>query len=217
VSLDRELTPSVGRISFEATGFLRRTNNLLVRLLAQDRVHTIYQNLFEAHTVGVDGSLAWESAARWLALQANATIQDQRNASNTGPFAPFEGQRVPNRPWFFANASATLRIPRFGTDHAEFSISWFTRYVHKFLPGWEETTRADDRNRIPGQLTHALSLLYSVNGPYRIDFALDLTNLTNARVYDVLGVQKPGRAAFFKVTLGWEKPENQLTGTENSL
>jgi len=205
-----------GPLWLEATGFFRRTDNMLVRLLAQDRVHTIYQNVFEVRTLGVDGSLAWESKNRWLALQANATYQDQRNASRTGPFAPFAEQRVPNRPWLFANASATFRIPKLGADNAELSLSWFTRYVHAFLPGWEDTTQPDDTNRVPGQLTHALSVLYSLAGPYRIDLALDLTNLTNARVYDVLGVQKPGRAAYFKITVGWEKPADRIA-TENTL
>ena len=216
IQLQRELAPHLGRIAFEATGFLRRTSNMLVRLLAQDRVHTVYQNVFEVSTLGVDGSLSWESAARWLGLQANATFQDQRNASDAGPFAPFADQRVPNRPWLFANASLTVRIPKLGADTAELSLSWFTRYVHAFLPGWEDTTQPDDTNRVPSQLTHALSLLYSVAGPYRIDLALDVTNISNARVYDVLGVQKPGRAAYFKITVGWEKLADHAA-TENAL
>lgn len=215
LQLQRELS-KLGRVSFEATGFLRRTDNMLVRLLAQDRVHTVYQNVFEVRTLGVDGSLTWESAARWLELQANATFQDQRNASDTGPFAPFAQERVPNRPWLFANASVTFRIPKLGADSAELSLSWFTRYVHAFLPGWEDTTQADDTNRVPSQLTHALSLLYSVAGTYRVDLALDVTNLSNARVYDVLGVQRPGRAAYFKITVGWEKPADHAA-TENTL
>jgi hypothetical protein len=41
-----------------------------------------------------------------------------------------------------------------------------------------------------------------VHGPWTVDAALDLSNLTNERVFDVLGVQRPGRAAFFKMTIG---------------
>ena len=32
----------------------------------------------------------------------------------------------------------------------------------------------------------------------------EVDNLTDARVYDVLGVQRPGRAAFFKLMLCWD-------------
>jgi hypothetical protein len=38
-----------------------------------------------------------------------------------------------------------------------------------------------------------------------MEAALDLSNVTNEQVYDVLGVQRPGRAAFFKLTLGWSR------------
>jgi hypothetical protein len=43
-----------------------------------------------------------------------------------------------------------------------------------------------------------------VRGPYTLSASLDLSNLTNERVYDVLGVQRPGRAAFFKLTACWQ-------------
>lgn len=209
-----ETTPDqrLGRLSFEGTGFFRHTRDMVVRLLAQDRVHSIHQNVFTAQTVGADGVLRWEAPQRRLTLQGNATWQDQRNVSDQGPFAPFDGERIPNRPWLFANASAVLRIPRFGSENAEMSLSWLTRYVHEFLPGWEDSSAPDDSNRIPTQVTHTFSAAYSVRGPWTMDFALDLTNLTDARVFDVLGVQRPGRAAFFKVAVGWnDSSERQRT------
>jgi vitamin B12 transporter len=195
----------VGHLSFECSGFLRHTEGMVVRLLAEDRVHSIHQNVGTARTVGLDGVLRWTAPVPWLTLQANATWQDQRNLSNRGAFAPFDGQRVPNRPWLFANASAWLRFPQFGASNAELVLSWVSHYVHEFLPGWEETTTAADTNRIPTQLTHSASLMYSVHGPWTLDFALDLSNLTDERVFDVLGVQRPGRAAFFKITIGWNQ------------
>lgn len=44
--------------------------------------------------------------------------------------------------------------------------------------------------------------MYSIDGPWTMDFAVDVSNLTNERVYDVLGVQRPGRAAL-RLTVGW--------------
>jgi vitamin B12 transporter len=197
--------PAVGDLSVEGSGFLRHTEDMVVRLLAEDRVHSIHQNVGTARTLGLDGVLRWVSPSRRLTLQANVTWQDQRNLSDRGAFAPFDGQRVPNRPWLFANASAWLRFPQLGASNAELVLSWVSHYVHEFLPGWEETTTADDTNRIPTQLTHSAGLMYSVQGPWTLDFALDLSNLTDERVFDVLGVQRPGRAAFFKVTVGWNR------------
>ncbi|MGC4088044.1 MAG: TonB-dependent siderophore myxochelin receptor MxcH [Polyangiaceae bacterium] len=204
VLLERGLGNGMGTLSLEQACFLRRTADMIVKLLAQDRVHSIHQNVFSVHTLGIDGTLRWTSSQRLLTLSANTTWQDQRNASDLGAFSPFSGQRVPNRPWLFANATADVRLPRVGAPNAELTLSWVTRYVHAFLPGWEDTTAANDSNRIPDQLTHALGVAYSVQGPWLVSCALDVSNVTNERVFDVLGVQKPGRAAFFKFTLGWD-------------
>lgn len=196
---------ALGQLSFELSGFLRHTEQMVVRLLADDRVHSIHQNVFDVRTQGVDATLSWQSPQRWLSLSGNGTYQDQRNSSEQGPFTPFEGQRLPNRPWLYANGELTFRVPRLTGPRSELSLSWLTRYVHEFLPGWADTSAPDDENRIPDQLTHGVSIVHtSASGPLRVDAALDLTNLTDARTYDVLGVQKPGRAAFFKLTVCWE-------------
>jgi hypothetical protein len=195
----------LGELSLEVSGFLRQTEQMVVRLLADDRVHSIHQNVFDVRTLGADAMLSWEAPGRWLSVSGNGTYQDQRNDSEQGPFTPFEGQRLPNRPWLYANGELTFRVPRLTGPRSELTVSWLTRYVHAFLPGWADTSAPDDTNRIPDQLTHGVSLSHtSASGPVRVDAALDLTNLTDARSYDVLGVQRPGRAAFFKLTVCWE-------------
>jgi len=197
---------SFGQLELEASGFLRRTSAMIVQLPTSDRLHAIYQNVVDVRTLGVDGSLRWVTARQWLTVETNATWQDQRNVSDSGPFAPFQGQRLPNRPWLFANASATLRIPAFGAPNAELSLTWLSHYVREFQPGWSDDTATDYTGRIPTQFVHAASATYSVRGPWSVDLALDVQNLTDERVYDVLGVQKPGRAAFFKWTTCWAGP-----------
>ncbi|HKO90185.1 MAG TPA: TonB-dependent receptor plug domain-containing protein [Polyangiaceae bacterium] len=201
---------SFGRLELETSGFLRRTSHMIVQLPTSDRLHAIYQNVVDVRTLGVDGSLRWVTARQWLTLETNATWQDQRNASETGPFAPFEGQRLPNRPWLFANASATLRIPAFGAPSAELVFTWLSHYVREFQPGWSDNTATDYTGRIPTQFVHAASATYSVRGRTSIDLSLDVQNLTNERVYDVLGVQKPLRAAFFKLSTCWACPGTAL-------
>jgi vitamin B12 transporter len=201
---ERALGSHGGTLAIDVNGFLRRTEGMIVRLIAQDRIHSIHQNVFNVDTLGTDGTLRWVSPGEWLTLKANATYLDQRNVSERGPFAPFDGQRVPNRPWLFGSASAVVRVPQVGVPSGTLSLSWGTRYVHEFLPGWEDSAAANDSNRIPDQLTHAASLSYSVRGRSSVEAALDLTNLTDRRVYDVLGVQRPGRAAYFKITVCWD-------------
>ena len=196
----------LGGVEAELSGFLRRTSDMIVQLPTSDRVHAIFQNVVDVQTRGVDGSLRWASAGEWLEIGANGTWLDQRNVSEGGPFAPFNGQRLPNRPWLFANASATLRVPAFGADDAVLSLSWLSHYVRGFQPGWADTTATDYTGRIPTQLVHSVGATYSVRGPWTIDATLDVQNLTDERAYDVLGVQKPRRAAFFKLTACWACP-----------
>jgi hypothetical protein len=193
-----------GQLEAELSGFLRRTDDMIIELPTTDRIHSVFRNVVDVRSLGMDGGLRWQAPGEWLELQSNATWQDQRNVSDAGPFRPFSGQRLPNRPWLFANAGATFRISGLGAENATLSLSWFSRYVREFQPGWEDTSATDYTGRIPSQLVHAVGLNYSVRGPTSIDATLDIQNLTDERVYDVLGVQRPGRAAFFKLLLCWD-------------
>jgi len=204
--LELPLGPAAGQLSSEVTAFLRQTGDMIVELPAADRVHTVSQNVVDVRTQGIDGMLRWASPGDRLSIGANLTWIDQRNSSELGPFAQFQGQRLPNRPWLFANAAAELRIPRAAAANGELSLSWQTHYVHDFHPGWLDTAAQDDTGIVPAQLTHTASLAYLVRGPWTLSFALDVVNLTDERVYDLLGVQRPGRAAYFKITADWAGP-----------
>ena len=193
-----------GALACEATAFLRYTENMIFELLSRDRVHSIFQNVAEVHTLGVDGIASWVSPRRFLSVQQNVTFQDQRNESEEGRFSPLRGERLANRPWFFANTFAELRFAHAGADNAALSIAYYLHYVHAFYAGSENATGDDSARRIPDQLTHDLSIGYTVEGPLKLAFAIDLVNIGDARVYEVLGVQKPGRSAFFKVSVQWE-------------
>jgi vitamin B12 transporter len=195
-----------GSFGAELGGFFRRAENLVALLLAQDRIHTYHRNVWSAQTTGVDGSVHWESAAGNFSLAANATYQDQRNTSSRGPFASFRGQRIPNRPWLFANASASATVFRFFARRGAVTLSWVTRYVHRFRPGWADTSATEDNaGIIPAQLTHALGAVCSFAGRATgVDLTVDVSNLTNEKVYDTLGVQRPGRAGFMKLAAHWK-------------
>lgn len=196
----------IGGVAIEPSAFLRDSDEMVIRMMAQDRVHLIYQNVYAARSVGIDAMLRWTSPQRWLTLQVNGTWQEQRNQSDKGAFAAFAGQRIPNRPWMFANASAELDIPNAGLPNANLTLAWISRYVHEFFPGWGNLSTANGPGYVPSQLFHSIGFGYIVKGPFTVTCALDLFNVTDAETFDVLGVQKPGRAAYFKLTLDWEQP-----------
>ena len=57
------------------------------------------------------------------------------------------------------------------------------------------------KQTVDAQLTHGVSLTYVTRrDPTRLSFSLDGSNITDAKVYDFFGVQRPGRAFYAKVT-----------------
>ncbi len=197
----------LGQWSLEASGFWRQTRDMIVRLPSPDRVHSVHQNVFSVRVLGVDGLLRWAAPSELVTLEGNATVQDLRNVSDSGPFVAFRGDRVPNRPWLFANGTATLNLADVAAGGDRLSLSWASHFVGDFRPGWEGTTPADARQQVPDQLIHDLSIGYSVRATCSIDATLDLLNVTDADAFELRGVQKPGRAAFFKLTACWAGAE----------
>ena len=51
------------------------------------------------------------------------------------------------------------------------------------------------------QVTHSAGVSYNFDRyPYRGSATAEIDNLTNAKVFDNFGVQRPGRAFYLKVT-----------------
>jgi vitamin B12 transporter len=161
-----------------------------------------YQNVAAARTLGVDLTLSWTSPGRFVALESNATFQDSRNTSTSGPYAAQRGDRIPNRPYAFGSAFLTLRYPDLVTAGDSISASWAARYVHAFYRTWESLGSLEQKPRVASQLVHTLGLAYAVESEQRaISTSVEMQNVGDDRVYDVFGVQRPGRAVFFKTTV----------------
>ena len=189
----------VGAIRLDLNGFLREADQLIV-LLGHDRYLT-YQNVYGARSLGVEGAAGWTSRGEYLELDGNVTYADLRNTSSNGTFGAYKGDRIPNRPYLFANGFARVRFHAVAAPADELSLVWNTRYVHRFFRGWESLGQRDSKQVISSQLLHALALVYRVDGdPTSLTFAGEIQNLTDRRAFDFFGVQRPGRAFHFKAT-----------------
>ncbi|MEM7160749.1 MAG: ligand-gated channel protein, partial [Myxococcota bacterium] len=181
-------------------GFVRDTDQLIV-LLGTDRFFS-YENVFGARSAGVEGALGWTSPGEYFSIDGNVTYLDFRNSSSEGTFGDFEGDRIPNRPYLFANGRARAQLRAVAADRDELSLEWNTRYVHGFFRGWESVGLTEFKQTIPAQLLHSLALTYLVRGPgVAMSFTGELQNLTDAAAFDFFGVQRPGRAFYFKTAL----------------
>ena len=195
--VDTRRTP-MGNFTIEADGFWRNVEDQIVALADAKGVQ--YANIGGVNVKGVEGSLKWISPGNWLILDGNGTWLDARNVSDDGKFAKFNDQRIPNRPWLFANWSARFQWRKLLTSDDGMAPYYSGRYVHEFFRTWESIGDRDFKAVIPEQISHTLGLTYWNNTPSRTSVTFEVDNVTDARLYDYFGVQKPGRSFSVKVT-----------------
>jgi vitamin B12 transporter len=188
---------AIGEFGGEINAFARLADQLIL-LLGNDRYFT-YQNVWSARILGVEGNAGWIAPGEWATLDASVTLQDVRNASDEGTFGDFEGDRVPNRPWLLGALGASARRRSVATAGDEVVVFGNSRYVHDFYRGWESLGRPEYKQVVPSQLTHSLGVTYALRRSGSILTTVEVQNLTDARVFDSFGVQRPGRALFVKV------------------
>ncbi len=188
----------LGDMTAEVNAFLRDTDRQIV-LLGNDRFFT-YQNVYRARSVGLENVLQWALLRRRLTFDGALTYQEQRNASRAGSFGAFEGDRIPNRPWLLASWGARLRFERAIVAGDVLEPFYLGRYTHEFFRGWESQGLREFKQVVPSQMTHGLGVSYTVHtSATRVTSTVEMQNVTDAKVYDVFGVQRPGRGVFLKI------------------
>lgn len=186
----------VGQLTVDVNGFLRQSDKLIV-LLGDDPSFS-YQNVYKSRGLGLESAVAWVSPGRWLALDGSFTWQDIRNASTRGTFARYEGDRIPNRPWLFGSWGARLRFANLPAFDDALEPYYIGRYVHSFHRLWETDSRD---YLVKTQVSHNLGLTYAFSAPWaRTTTTFEVSNVSDANVFDNFGVQRPGRAYYLKVT-----------------
>jgi hypothetical protein len=135
--------------------------------------------------VSFDGALTW---------------QDVRNASTEGKFVAFEGDRIPNRPYLFGSWGVRRRFSGMPTPGDSIEPFYSGRYVHGFYRGWESAGETRTKQTVDAQVTHSAGISWKVKrGATHVTSTFEVDNLTNAKVFDNYGVQRPGRAFYVKV------------------
>jgi vitamin B12 transporter len=194
-----ELKGKVGAVTADLNLFLRESRDMIVMLAGV--TYAQYQNLLSARALGGEASLEWTSPGRWVTLGGGATYVDQRNTSGSGTFSPMKGDRVPNRPWLTAYWNAQLHVEKLLHPRDVLEPYYYARYVHAFYRGWESQGRRETKDVVPSQLVHGLGLLYRLDLAHgNMSVSSEIQNVSDARVFDLFGVQRPGRAYFLRVT-----------------
>lgn len=199
VGLFMELPPLPGG-AYRASlnGFGRFSKDLVYPAGGDSRK---FENVSDARALGVEAAAGWTSVRRYFQLDANLTWQDLRNVTTRGRDAMNRGDRVPNRPFFFVNLSAIATATDWLGTGSEVSLAWYGNYVHRFETGWDKGLDAT-RPVVPSRFVHTLESTLLMRREQRsLSLSLQLYNVNDARIYDLFGVQLPGRTVLAKLTL----------------
>lgn len=192
---------AAGAFRGEVTGFARSVGDLIL-ILGSDAFQT-YENLFSARSVGVEANATWTSPGEWLVLEGSGTYQEFVNTSSSGLFADYAGDRIPNRPWLFAYGSARLQRRSALAPSDELAFTARSSWTHAFYLSWESIGSNATKPRVDDQLVFDLVLSYLVGEQPQLSSSIELQNVGNAKIIDVYGLQRPGRSAYAKITVGY--------------
>jgi outer membrane receptor protein involved in Fe transport len=188
----------LGQFTADLNGFARDTKDLIVLLPSVQGAP--YSNILDVRSIGLDTSLSWDAPGRFVGLDFSCTYQDIRNTSTTGVFMLTKGRRMPSRPWLFGSAGVRGRVPGLLGGTASLEPYFYSRYVHTFDRGWA-LGDPEFKLMMPSQWSHDVGLTYSfVQSFGKLASTFEIDNLTDEALFDVYGVQRPGRSFNFKIT-----------------
>jgi outer membrane receptor protein involved in Fe transport len=136
-------------------------------------------------------------------LGSSVTYQDLRNTSKHEPgstaISPLYKAPLPNIPIFFGNADIGLNLSKIGLSKTNpLNLTYYLNFVDTYYLKWPSLGYSWDKNEIPSQLSHDITLGYSLkNGRYNI--SAECRNITDSELYDNFMMQKPGRSFAVKL------------------
>lgn len=188
------------RFGLEASYFFRNAKDFIF-FIPSGGVYSMYNNLAGAKINGVELEARY-TYTNLLNFSVNGTYQNavsrQRYEPNTNTPDATYGDRIPNQPWFYANANLEIGQNDVWAKGNRLQLSLSSQFVNWFYLNWESRGSIESKNKIPTQLSHNAALSYTVaQGRYNI--AVEVNNFTNELLYDNFRLQKPGRSVFMKL------------------
>lgn len=191
----------------EGSLIYRNTKDYIQRNLVDlsgGKTAATYINYGRVTTLG--GNLtARYSFSRWLSLGGNFTYMDVRDAMKIAlgttnmPNLGY-GDRMPNLPYLFADADATLTWQDFLRKGNTLTLTYDNQFLYRFYYYSSRIGTNKDEFMVPDQFSHNLTLNYSLShGKY--NFSVECRNLTNEDLYDNFSLQKAGRAFYGKIRI----------------
>lgn len=191
---------------YELGGFVRFVDNYIQPQITEKEGTMQYTNEPAVHIKGVEAEVRYLWNQR-LQVIGNISWQDARNRQRyktDGKPSVIFNDRVPNRPWLFANVEARYDladvVTRFLPKTSHLYLSADYQWVHWYYLSWESYGAEETKARIPTKSIVGANVTYSwMKERYSLSFNCD--NIFNQTVYDKYKLQKPGRSIFVKFRL----------------
>ena len=190
------------RLEYDVNGFIRDVDNYIQPTISEKEGMIQYGNLAAIYVKGFETELRYIWNRR-MHVTGNISWQDARDRmqlkSDGKPSATYDN-RVPNRPWLYANLNLDYEFHNILSKTDRLTLAMGYQWVHWYFLTWEAYGYAETKARIPRQNIFDATATYSFkDGRYNI--TLGCNNLTDHLAYDNYKLQKPGRYVYAKFRL----------------
>lgn len=196
------------RFQFEINGFYMQLENMI--RFTGGPLQSMYQNFGEMRTLGAEAEAKWD-ATRNIYLWANATYQDLRDTRELEPGStvanPTKGDRMPNIPYFFANAGIEFHKENlFGGKGQNTRLFSDCSFVEEYFYDFEQSIYQE--RRIPRAFTLNAGFEHSLNNQ-SVFIGLQANNITNEKVLSEFNRPLPGRNFGLKLRFVMKTSKNK--------
>lgn len=191
------------RLALSANMFWRNVKDRIMpqtnELISQQEIEqTRYINLGLSQSLGFEGEVSYrykDDLTAMVNFSKFNSLFKQEFDPGTGQRMTYYNTQIPNEPFFTVNGNIHYRLHNIIQKTSELNLFYTLGYVHPFRTVWPES----DWFITPAQYMQNVGASYRFPSR-KLIASLDVKNILNAEIYDNFGVQKPGRAFYFKLT-----------------
>ncbi len=188
--------------TYEANGFIRHVLNYIRANISEREGMMQYENEPAIDVKGLDAEISYQWKDK-LNIKMNGSWNDARNLrkykTDGNPSATYKN-RVPNRPWLYANAEASYTFRNLSKLQDKLRLEVTYEWINWYFLNWEAYGAISSKAKIPTQNITSLSAAYSWRND-RYNLSLECSNIFDTLTYDNYMLQKPGRALYIKFRL----------------
>ncbi|MDQ0965707.1 outer membrane cobalamin receptor [Flavobacterium sp. W4I14] len=191
----------IHRFSFDGNLMYRDAKDFIRPSLNANQTKQVMGNVANVTNFGFESEVRY-SFKQLFTAGVNVTYQNLRNNTRFEPGqtmqSPLFRDRIPNMPYLFGNADASLFFNNVGKKGNTLTLGYNVLYVHAYYLSWPSQGTSETKYDIPRQWMQDVNAVYTLGGG-KYNIGLECKNLLDNRIYDNFSLQKPGRAFYAKV------------------